>query len=80
MTETEQSAEATPLTFQVSGGNPDDVELAAVMAVLQAAHRAGAPAEQSDDRPLAGGWKSYHRTLRRPVNPGREAWRYSARP
>ncbi|MEL4505205.1 acyl-CoA carboxylase subunit epsilon [Luteococcus sp. H138] len=79
-TDTAEEAVATPLTFEVSGGNPDDTELAAVMAVLQAVHRANVPVDQIDDRPLAGGWKSYHRTLRRVVNPGREAWRYSARP
>lgn len=79
-TDTAEHVEVTPLTFEVSGGNPDDVELAALMAVLQAAHRANVPVEQSDDRPVAGGWKTYQRTLRRVMTPGREAWKYSARP
>lgn len=64
----------------VRGGNPSDDELAAVVAVLQAATAASVPLEEGDDRPLAGGWKSYTRTLRRQVTPGREAWRYSFRP
>lgn len=29
----------------------------------------------ADDRPLAGGWKSYYRTVRRPMVSGRDAWR-----
>lgn len=27
------------------------------------------------DRPLAGGWNSYYRTMRQPLVSGREAWR-----
>ncbi|GAA1389335.1 acyl-CoA carboxylase subunit epsilon [Luteococcus peritonei] len=79
---TEQGVEevAEPLRIEVVGGNPSDDEVGAVMAVLQAAMAAGAPAQKNDDRPLAGGWKSYTRTIRRQVMPGREAWRFSGRP
>jgi len=80
MSEQAEAAEVTPQTVQVRGGNPDEAELAAVVAVLQAATAASGPVDAGDDRPLAGGWKSYHRVLRRMPSPGREAWRYSARP
>ena len=29
----------------------------------------------ADDRPLAGGWKSYYRTVRQQLAFGRDAWR-----
>ena len=29
----------------------------------------------ADDRPLAGGWKSYYRTVRQQLVYGRDAWR-----
>ena len=79
MSATDKTEEAL-LTVQVGGGNPSDDEMAAVLAVLQAATSASGPVENIDDRPLAGGWNTYHRVLRRTTNPGREAWRYSARP
>lgn len=79
MTDVADEQVARP-TIQVAGGNPTDEELAAVLAALVAATSAHAPDEQRDDRPLAGGWKSYTRTLRRQVLPGREAWRFSGRP
>lgn len=49
-------------------------EVAAVTAVLAAASGSG-ELRSADDRPLAGGWKSYYRTLRTPLNTGRDAWR-----
>lgn len=63
--------------FQVTKGHPDDEELAAVMGVLMAAASDGGPIENDElgDRPRAGGWKSYHRVLRRQVVPGLDAWR-----
>ncbi|HJE51546.1 MAG TPA: acyl-CoA carboxylase subunit epsilon [Tessaracoccus flavescens] len=49
-------------------------EVAAVAAVLAAAARTGT-LRSADDRPLAGGWKSYYRTVRSPLVGGRDAWR-----
>ncbi|MGO4956008.1 acyl-CoA carboxylase subunit epsilon [Luteococcus sp. Sow4_B9] len=77
--ETETTPQA-PLTIEVTGGNPDDAETAAVITALMAAMAPSGPVEESDDRPLAGGWKSYTRVMRRMPTHGREAWRYSARP
>lgn len=64
--------------IRVSKGNPTDEELGAVLAVLQAAMtpRAGDD-EDLGDRPRAGGWKSYWRVVRRPLVPGRDAWKHS---
>ncbi|CAI9407376.1 acyl-CoA carboxylase subunit epsilon [Aestuariimicrobium sp. T2.26MG-19.2B] len=59
--------------LRILRGNPDDAELAAVVAVLAAV--GSTPPRETDDRPLAAGWKSYHRVLRRPLVPGRGAWR-----
>lgn len=69
-----------PPVIRITAGNPTDEEAAVVTAVLAAASAGGAAAEEADDRPLAGGWKSYLRQMRRVVPPGREAWRYSGRP
>lgn len=69
-----------PLRIEVMGGNPSDDEVGAVLAVLAAATAAQVPQKNNDDRPLAGGWSSYTRTLRRQMMPGREAWRQSGRP
>lgn len=49
-------------------------ETAAITAVLVAASRTDT-LRSADDRPLAGGWKSYYRTVRSPLVHGREAWR-----
>ena len=49
-------------------------EVAAIAAVLAAAAQEE-QLRQADDRPLAGGWKSYYRTLRPTLVSGREAWR-----
>lgn len=51
-----------------------DDEVAAVTAVLAAATRRET-LRSADDRPLAGGWKSYYRTVRGPLISGRDAWR-----
>ncbi|MCG6567038.1 acyl-CoA carboxylase subunit epsilon [Tessaracoccus sp. ZS01] len=48
--------------------------MAAVTAVLVASARRE-PLRSAEDRPLAGGWKSYYRTVRGPLITGREAWR-----
>lgn len=72
--------EAAPLTISVTGGNPTDEELGAVLAVLQAALTPVGVAEKGDDRPRAGGWRSHTRMMRRQFQPGREAWRFSGIP
>ncbi len=64
---------------QVTKGEPTDEELGALLAVLMAAGRPIPAQRDTDDRPIAGGWKSYWRTVRRPVAPGREAWRRTYR-
>lgn len=61
-----------PLEF--SKANLTDEETAAVTAVLVAASRADT-LRAADDRPLAGGWNSFYRTVRSPLITGREAWR-----
>lgn len=66
-------------SFAVSKGHPTDEELGALFAVIMAATRPQPPTRDTDDRPVAGGWKSYWRTVRRPMNPGREAWRSTYR-
>ena len=56
------------------GAQLTEEEVAAVIAVVHAS--AGAEQLRSpDDRPLAGGWKSYYHTVRSPLVGGREAWR-----
>ena len=74
------SETAEPLTIQVSGGSATAEELAADLTVLQAVSSVAPVAEAGDDRPLAGGWRSHSRRMQRVIAPGREAWKYSARP
>ena len=64
------------MTEHVSFGKArlSEEEVAAIAAVLAAASREE-HLRQADDRPLAGGWKSYYRTLRPTLVSGREAWR-----
>lgn len=64
---------------QVGKGAPTDEELGALLAVIAAATRPQPPQRETDDRPIAGGWKSYYRTVRRSLVPGREAWRNTYR-
>lgn len=61
-------------THQVKGTPLTEEELGAVFAVL-AVRRRQQRLRSADDRPLAGGWKSYYRVVRQPLTPGREAWR-----
>lgn len=60
--------------ISLSKAHLDDEEVAALVAVLGAASRAE-KLRQPDDRPLAGGWKSYYRTMRPVTVTGRDAWR-----
>ncbi|MDO5736374.1 MAG: acyl-CoA carboxylase subunit epsilon [Propionibacteriaceae bacterium] len=64
--------------FSIARTQATDEELAAVLAVLQASANSDKLTEGTD-RPLAGGWKSYYRTIRQQAAPGREAWRTSIR-
>lgn len=57
-----------------SGANLDEEEIAAITAALLAT-ASEERLRSADDRPLAGGWKSYYRTVRRPLIGGRDAWR-----
>lgn len=65
-------------TFGFKGAALTEEEAAAVVAVLAARSRAER-LHQADDRPLAGGWKSYYRTVRGSLVSGRDAWRTSHR-
>lgn len=68
-----------PTRAYVSKGQPSDEELAALVAVLTALTAAPPPAKENLDRPIAGGWKSYWRSVRQPFVYGPEAWRGSLR-
>lgn len=69
------SAQQEPETrFTISGGGASDEDLAALIAVLRVRMAEGR-LKAAEDRPLAGGWKSYYRTVRTPVVNGRDAWR-----
>ena len=61
--------------IRVTSGNPDDVELAAVTAVLTAAleELAAESGARQDAGPSA--WERSQRALRTPLSPGNGAWR-----
>ncbi|GAA3866927.1 acyl-CoA carboxylase subunit epsilon [Tessaracoccus defluvii] len=61
-----------PLSF--AKAHLTEEEIAAVTVVLTVATRPE-KLRSADDRPLAGGWKSYYRTMRAQLMPGRDAWR-----
>ncbi|HKS47669.1 MAG TPA: acyl-CoA carboxylase subunit epsilon [Amycolatopsis sp.] len=63
--------------LRVVRGEPDDIELAALTAVLAAA--ASAPRKPEKPRPRSS-WSDRLALLRRPVHPGEGAWRASAFP
>ncbi len=77
MIQDESLTEPVPL-YSVATGRATDDELAALFAILQASANTDT-LKAGTDRPLAGGWKSYYRTIRQPAAPGREAWRTSIR-
>jgi len=63
--------------LRVVRGNPDDVELAALTAVVAAA----ASAPRPEEKPLRRSrWADRSAMLRAPLHPGRGAWRASALP
>ncbi|MGN6332593.1 MAG: acyl-CoA carboxylase epsilon subunit [Motilibacteraceae bacterium] len=61
--------------LRVVRGAPDEAELAALVAVV-AALPTGAPASQP---PAPSRWTDRTTGLRRPLHPGPDAWRWSAR-
>lgn len=61
-------------SYTLAKGNPTDEELAAAITVLSIALAPRPNPRAANDRPLAGGWKSYWRTLRRDHRPGPGAW------
>jgi hypothetical protein len=60
--------------LQITGATLTEEEAAAVVAVLTAASRRET-LRSADDRPIAGGWGSYYRTVRSHLVTGRDAWR-----
>ena len=71
----EENTEITPApAMGVVKGNPTEEELAAAVTVLSLALAPRPNPRPADDRPLAGGWKSYWRVVRREHRPGRGAW------
>ena len=61
--------------FTVVKGRPTDEELAALVVVFSSAATAPGPG----NRTHTSGWSSYWRSVRRPVQPGPDAWRLSGR-
>ena len=61
-----------PIVF--GKGNPTDEEIGAAMAVLAIATAPRPKPRAAKDRPVAGGWASYWRTIRRDHRPGHGAW------
>lgn len=73
MSEENTDQSASPV-FEVVAGNPTPEEVAAVLSVLTVV-TAPVPAPP-DNEPHMGGWRSYWRTVRRPLAPGRGAWQF----
>ena len=63
--------------LRVVRGNPDDVELAAVTAVVVGLASADGP---TVDQPRRSAWSDKSRQVRRPLPHGPGAWRTSALP
>jgi len=76
-TEAEPSPEERRALFRVVRGTPDDVEIAALTAVLAAVATAGRP--EGPPRP-ASTWATPQARLRRPLTVGPHAWRTSTWP
>ena len=64
--------------LRVVRGNPDDVELAAVTAVVVGLVAAGGPV--ADEAPRRSAWSDKSRQVRRPLPHGPGAWRASTLP
>ena len=61
--------------YDIRAARATEEEIAALVVVLQALGMAEDRLKAADDRPLAGGWKSYYRTVRQQLVYGRDAWR-----
>lgn len=76
---TGESGDLTGAQLRVVRGEPDDLELAALVAGIVAARAAvdddGAPA-----RPAPSPWSDHGRRLRRPPVAGAGVWRWSLHP
>jgi len=77
MAEQERPAEPRPL-LSVVKGSPTAEELAALTAVV-AVSRSSASDEDGAPTPTSR-WAAYWRGTRRPLRPGPDGWRASARP
>ncbi|MBB1586253.1 MAG: acyl-CoA carboxylase subunit epsilon [Propionibacterium sp.] len=61
--------------YDIRASGATEEEIAALVVVLRARDMADDKLKAADDRPLAGGWKSYYRTVRQQLVYGRDAWR-----
>ena len=61
--------------YDIRASGATEEALAAVVFLLRAGDMADDKLKAADDRPLAGGWKSYYRTVRQQLVYGRDAWR-----
>ena len=73
---TDETFDRPPLLRVVAGGEPNDEEVAALVAALAVVTADG---RSRPDRATGSGWASRQQALRRPLRPGPGAWRASAR-
>ncbi|MEJ1229347.1 MAG: acyl-CoA carboxylase subunit epsilon [Galbitalea sp.] len=73
----ERGAETAPPRpdIAVLAGNPDDLELAAVTAVLETVLEELAEEHGRRESATPSAWERSQRTVRAPLNPGPGAWR-----
>lgn len=72
---TDESTPTPPPEIKITGGNPTEEEIAAVVAVITArATTAAAP----EPEPRSG-WAAYWRAVRAPLQPGPASWRAAYR-
>lgn len=74
VTGNEERVEAATPAFTVTKGNPTDEEIGAAMTVLAIALAPRPNPRAASDRPVVGGWNSYHRVTRREHITGPGAW------
>ncbi|MFP5417410.1 MAG: acyl-CoA carboxylase epsilon subunit [Actinomycetes bacterium] len=65
--------------FEVVGGQPSDVELAALAAVLASVRRERGRPHAPASPAIAGGWRSHWHLVRGSLLQGEGAWRSTAR-
>ncbi|PYF96788.1 Acyl-CoA carboxylase epsilon subunit [Georgenia satyanarayanai] len=76
---TGESGDLTAAQLRVVRGEPDDVELAALVAGIVAA-RVAAADDDAPSRPAPAPWSDHGRRLGRPPVAGPGAWRWSLHP